>query len=125
MDATSLAVWKIYSYWSFALTILWSLGLLPFSPLASVVATFIGSIIFVFFQNKIFTTVGAFIVLTHLVPVVILRKTKFNFFKNFLIFTMYNAVLIASGTNFKKVYKNIFQNPPESVQDYLRQRGLV
>jgi len=118
-------VWAIYSYWSFALTVLWLLGVLPFSPLASAVATFIGSIIFVFFQNKIFRPVGIFIVASHLVPVLILRKTKFNFFKNFLIFIVYNLTLLATGTNFKKIYTKIFENPPTSVNDYLRQRGLI
>ena len=118
-------VWAIYSYWSFALTVLWVLGALPFSPLASAAATFIGSIIFVFFQNKIFRPVGIFIVASHLVPVLILRKTKFNFFKNFLIFIVYNLVLLAAGTNFKKIYTKIFENPPTTVNEYLRQRGLV
>ncbi len=122
---TVVPVWNIYSYWSFALTVLWLLGALPFSPLASVIATFIGSIVFVFFQNKIFTNVGMFIVVTHLVPVLILRKTKFNFFKNFLIFIMYNLVLLATGTNFEKVYKIIFHNPPSTVREYLVQRGLT
>jgi hypothetical protein len=118
-------VWAIYSYWAFGLTALWLAGLLPFSPLASAVATFIGSIIFVFFQNKIFQPVGIFIVVSHLVPVLILRKTKFNFFKNFLIFIVYNLTLLATGTNFKKIYTKIFENPPMTVGDYLRQRGLI
>ena len=62
---------------------------------------------------------------THLVPVLILRKTKFNFFKNFLIFIVYNLTLLATGTNFKKIYKTIFENPPQTVNEYLRQRGLI
>jgi hypothetical protein len=120
-----IPIWAIYSYWSFALTVLWLLGVLPFSPLASAVATFIGSIIFVFFKNKIFRPVGILIMVSHLVPVLILRKTKFNFFENFLIFIVYNLALLATGTNFKKIYTKIFQNPPMTVNDYLCQRGLI
>ena len=118
-------IWAIYSYWSFGLTALWLAGLLPFSPLASVVATFTGSIFFVFFKNLIFRPVGIAIVLSHLVPVLILRKTKFNFLKNFLIFIVYNLALLATGTNFKKIYTKIFENTPMTVDEYLRQRGLI
>ena len=107
------------------MTALWLAGLLPFSPLASVVATFTGSIFFVFFKNLIFRPVGIAIVLSHLVPVLILRKTEFNFFKNFLIFIIYNLVLLATGTNFKRIYKTIFENTPTTVNEYLRQRGLI
>lgn len=118
-------VWAIYSWWAFGLTALWLAGLMPFSPLASVAATFTGSIFFVFFKNLIFRPVGIAIVLSHLVPVLILRKTKFNFFKNFLIFIIYNLTLLGSGTDIVKVYDEIFQNSPRTINDYLRQRGLI
>ena len=118
-------IWAIYSWWTFGLTALWVAGLLPFSPLASVVATFIGSIIFVFFKNLIFRPVGIAIVASHLIPVLILRKTKFNVFKNFLIFGAYNLVLLGSGTDIARVYGEIFKNSPETIHDYMRQRGLA
>ena len=49
-------VWAIYSYWSAAMAGLWLAGLLPFSPLASCVATLIGSIVFVVLRGTIFPT---------------------------------------------------------------------
>ncbi len=118
-------VWKVYSYWSTALAALWLMGLLPFSPLASCVATLIGSIVFALWEGTLFKPVGMFIVATHIVPVVLLRKTKFNFFKNFLIFGIYNAVLLGSGTNFKEVYEQVFRENPQTIREYLSQRGLI
>ena len=118
-------VWAIYSYWSTALAALWLTGLLPFSPLASCVATLIGSIVFVVLGGTIFKPIGMFIVATHVLPVFLLRKTKFNFFKNFLIFIIYNLVLLGSGTNFKKVYEQVFRENPQTIREYLSQRGLV
>lgn len=46
-------VWAIYSYWSTAMAALWLVGLLPFSPLASCVATLIGSIVFAIWEGTI------------------------------------------------------------------------
>jgi hypothetical protein len=118
-------IWKIYSYWSTALAALWLAGLLPFSPLASCVATLIGSIFFVMAGGTLFRPIGIFIVATHIVPVWFLRETKFNFFKNFLIFGVYNLALLAAGTNFKEVYEQVFRENPRTIREYLSQRGLV
>jgi hypothetical protein len=117
--------WKIYSYWAFGLTALWLAGLLPFSPLASCVGTLIGSIVFVIIGGTIFKPIGMFIVATHVLPVLLLRETKLNFFKNFLIFGIYNLVLLGSGTNFKEVYDQVFRENPQTIKDYLLQRGLM
>jgi hypothetical protein len=66
-----------------------------------------------------------FIVGTHVLPIILLRKTKFNFFKNFLIFIVYNLTLLAAGTNFMKVYEQVFRENPRTVREYLSQRGLI
>ena len=118
-------VWAIYSYWSTGMAALWLAGLLPFSPLVSCVATLIGSIVFVTLMGTIFRPIGVFIVATHVLPVFLLRKTKFIFFKNFLIFLIYNLVLLGAGTNFKKVYEQVFRENPQTIREYLSQRGLV
>ena len=117
--------WKIYSYWSTAMAALWLVGLLPFSPLLSCVATLIGSIIFVIIGGTIFKPIGMFIVGTHVLPVLLLRGTKINFFKNFLIFGIYNLVLLGSGTNFKEVYDQILRENPQTIIEYLRQREIM
>jgi hypothetical protein len=118
-------IWKIYSYWSTALAALWLAGLLPFSPLASCVATLIGSIVFAMAGGTLFLPIGMFIVATRVVPVWLLRKTEMNIFKNFLIFIVYNLTLLAAGTNFMKVYEQVFRENPRTVHEYLSQRGLI
>lgn len=118
-------IWAIYSYWSTALAGLWLLGLLPFSPLVSCVLTLIGSIVFAVVEGTLFKPIGMFIVATHVIPVVLLWKTKLEFFKNFLVFLAYNLVLISAGTNFKLVYEQVFRENPQTIRAYLHQRGWI
>jgi hypothetical protein len=89
------------------------------------VATLVGSIFFVLAGGTLFRPIGIFIVATHVVPVILLRKTKFNFFKNFLIFGVYNLALLATGTNFKEVYEQVFRENPRTIREYLSQRELI
>jgi hypothetical protein len=112
---------SIYSYWVFGLTLLWSAGLIPFSPLLSAVVTFIGSIIFTGFE---FNMVNVFVVATHMIPLWILRRTTIDILPNVFVFLFYNLFLIAMGTNSVQVYKFIFEHKPASVMEYLCQRHL-
>ena len=116
--------WLIYSYWVFAMTILWVLGLVTWSPLLSAVLAFIGSSFPVIFKNQ-FTEANIFIVVTHILPIWILRKTTIDLAPNVLVFALYNLVLLASGTNYLKVYKYIFAHVPTTIRDYLSQRSII
>ena len=119
-----MQIWKIYSYWGFAMTALWYAGVLKFSPLLSVIVTFIGGVIFSFFQYKGINPVNLFIFITHLIPVILLRHTSLDIKENVGVFILYNLVLLASGTNAVQVYSEIFKNPPKTVREYFIQRGL-
>jgi hypothetical protein len=44
---------------------------------------------------------------------------------NAMVFLVYNLTLLMQSTNFKKVYENIFTDPPRTIQEYLQRRGLV
>jgi len=116
-----LRIWKIYSYWVFGMTLLWVFGLVTWSPLLSAVLAFIGSSFPVIFKNQ-FTEANIFIVVTHIIPVWILRRTTFDVVPNVLVFALYNLVLLASGTNYIKVYKYIFDNVPTTIRGYIEQR---
>jgi len=120
-----MQIWKIYSYWGFAMTALWLAGILKFSPLLSVIITFIGGVIFSFFQYKGITPINIFVFVTHLIPVILLRHTSLDIKENVAVFILYNLTLIASGTNVKQVYTTIFNNPPQTTYDYFLQRELI
>lgn len=115
--------WLIYSYWVFALTILWSYNFIKWSPLISAILAFIASAALVISKNK-FNQTNIFILATHLVPIWVLRYTKIDILPNLLVFTLYNLVLTVNGTDYIKVYKYIFNHMPDTIHDYLSQRGF-
>jgi len=82
-----LPIWKIYSYWVFVMTALWRVGWLPFSPLTSAIAAFIGSALMP----------RSFIIVMHLIPLWILRKTPLDVVPNVAVFLLYNALLMLNG----------------------------
>lgn len=113
---------NIYSWWVFGLTLLWSVGLLAFSPLLSAVVTFVGSVIFTGLEVNV---LNAFIVATHMIPLWVLRKTTLDVIPNVFVFLVYNLFLSAQGTNSVRVYTSIFEHRPATVHEYLCQRHLL
>lgn len=109
----------IYSYWVLALTFLWSTGLLPFSPLASAIPALIGTVYLTVRYQIPFV-----VLLAHVIPVWILRNTHTDLPQNLAVFALYNLFLHASGTSFIKVYTEITNNPPKTIDEYLKQRGF-
>jgi hypothetical protein len=116
--------WKIYSYWVFVMTVLWVTGRLPFSPLISAVLAFIGSAL-IPISYKSLTEANIFIVITHLIPIWILRKTKFDIKPNLIVFLIYNIFLLLTGTNYHQIYSDIFKYQPQTIKQYLVQRGIL
>jgi hypothetical protein len=117
-------IWHIYSYWIFAMTALWSAGLLPFSPLVSAIAITAGSLVFTTSQYGVTSPVSLFIFFTHTITIWLTRKTSLDYSENLIAFLIYNMVLMASGTNMVEVYSTIFKEPPMTIGDYLCQRNL-
>jgi hypothetical protein len=115
-----IPIWQIYSYWVFAMTLLWMAGWLPFSPLLSAMASLAAS-----FTLSINAPVYLFILSIHAWTVWVLRKTSIEMVPNAVVFLVYSLTLFMQGTNFKKVYENIFTDPPKTVQEYLQRRGLI
>ena len=117
-------IWHIYSYWIFAMTALWSAGLLPFSPLISALGIMAGSLVFTTSQYGIMNPVSLFIFFTHALTIWLTRKTSLDYSENLIVFLIYNIVLMASGTNVVEVYTTIFKEPPMTIREYLVQRNL-
>jgi hypothetical protein len=116
-----IPIWQIYSYWVFAMTLLWLSGNLPFSPLFSAALALAASITL---SVKIKAPFYLFIVFMHVLSVWLLRNGAIQVVPNVLVFLVYNLTLLTQSTNFKKVYENIFKNPPRTVQEYIQRRGF-
>lgn len=113
--------WTIYSYWSFAMTLLWLTGHLPFSPLVSAIVAFIGSS----FLLRNFNNATLFIIATHIWPVWVLRNSPIDVAPNLKVFILYNLFLFTLETNVVEVYTKIFTDPPKTIKEYLGQRFSV
>jgi len=114
-----LRIQFIYSYWVLALTLLWSMGVLPFSPLASAIPALIGTV-----YLTVRYQIPTIVLLAHVIPVWLLRNTHTDLPQNLAVFAVYNLFLHASGTSFRKVYTEITNNPPKTFDEYLKQRGF-
>jgi hypothetical protein len=113
--------WKIYSFWVLGMYLLWVSGYLPFSPLASALVSFIGTL-YVF---RGITPAYLFILFTHGLPLITLQNAPLDLIPNLFVFLLYSMVLAANGTNFVTVYRDISDTFPVSIDEYLRQRGII
>lgn len=116
--------WLIYSYWVFAMTLLWVGGAITWSPLVSAIGALIGSSLPILLTGE-FTQANLFIFGTHIIPVWILRRTSIDIKPNLLVFIVYNLVLLLSGTDYVSIYKYIFTHRPETIKGYLCQREII
>lgn len=114
-------IWKIYTWWVICMTLMWMAGWLPFSPLASALATFTIPVLLM----SSFNEANIFVVALHFLPVWILRKTSLDLKANLAVFALYNLVLLAAGTDYVSVYKTLYTDPPTTIAEYLCQRSLI
>jgi hypothetical protein len=54
-----------------------------------------------------------------------LRNTNIDIKPNLIVFLLYNLVLLAAGTDYVTIYKNIIDHRPETIHEYLCQRMII
>ena len=118
----TIEFWKIYSFWVLFLFVLWCLGALPFSPFASAIVSLLGTL-YVF--PGALTPAYTLILVTHIIPVLVLRNTPLDLIPNVCVFILYSLVLALNGTHPVAVYREIARTFPKSIGAYLRQRDLL
>ena len=116
-------IWALYSWWVFGMTVLWVLGLLPFSPKLSIIVTFLASVVSSLTMYG-FKPVGLFIILSHLLPLYLTKSSPLDINPNLIVFALYNLVLFSRETDIWEVYQKVFTSPPQSIKAYFIQRGL-
>ena len=116
-------IWALYSWWVFGMTVLWVLGLLPFSPKLSAIVTFVASVASSLTMYGV-KPVGIFIILSHAVPVWLTKSSPLDIKSNLMVFGFYNFLLFSSSTDIWEVYTKVFIDPPQSIKAYFIQRGF-
>jgi hypothetical protein len=65
-----------------------------------------------------------FLVLIHTVPVWFARKQPVQLIPTLAVFATYIAFLAAQGIDFTSVYGNLLREPPVTIHEYLKLRGI-
>ena len=113
--------YNVFSYWGF---ILWLLSpWLPFSVLLILILNLIGTFLFLSVARTSFS-VAAFLVFIHTLPVWFARREPIQLVPTAAVFVVYLAFLAARGIDFRSVYGNLLREPPVTIQEYLKLRGI-
>lgn len=111
--------YNIFSYWGFIAFLLSSQ--LPFPVLSILIANLIGTLLFVC-VSRTPVILNLFLILIHLFPVWVLRKQKVDVRPLVVLFAMYTFHLAIQNKNPVGVYKELLDNPPQSISSYLKSR---
>ena len=117
--------YNLFSFWSFIFWILWILKLSPISPTLVLFGSMIGTIVFLFSCYTTPTPVAIFIFATHAIPLIISMKDPIDIHGTAIIIIAYVTFLYLQGTNPLEVYEWVLNNPPATIHEYLKRRGLI
>jgi hypothetical protein len=120
--------YQLFSYWGFILSILWNLGIRVVSPKLILTTNFLftlcAGILRLLKRKTDEPSVFFFILLTHVIPAWIDRKSPIDVFGSLLIFTVYLISLRLQGTTLWEQWVQLWNEPPRTIKDYLRSRGV-
>ena len=111
--------YNIFSYWGILLWLISSK--LPFPVLSIMILNLIGTLLFVSVSNTP-VLFDVFLIFIHVVPVWFLRKQEIQVKPALLMFTVYTLFLAIQNKNPVGVYKELLDNPPQTIGEYLRFR---
>jgi hypothetical protein len=118
--------YNIFSYWGFVFWLAWLGGFVSHSPLLVILINLVFSIAFVCIKYRKVTPVGAFIVGTHIFPLVTLRHAGLDLFSMVYLYLAYLIWLEVQGIHADEVYRQILEDPaPKTVREYLKSRLLL
>lgn len=113
--------YNVFSYWGF---ILWLLSpWLPFSVLLILILNLIGTFLFLSVARTS-RQVALFLVFIHTLPVWFARQQPIQLIPTVAVFATYLAFLAAQGIDFTSVYGNLLREPPVTIHEYLKLRGI-
>jgi hypothetical protein len=113
--------YQLFSYWGFAL---WLVPVI--SPTLILFLNLLFSILFILKKYKtFFHPVVLFILVTHAVPALYARRGALDVSGSMIIFIIYLLSLRLQGTDARTVYTRVLKEPPGTLGEYLKTRGLI
>jgi len=121
--------YQLFSYWGFVLWIIWNLGIKVISPKLILTLNFLftlfAGILRIVKRKPISLPVFFFILLSHAVPAWIDRKSPIDVMGSLAVFVVYLISLKLQGTSLWEQWSELWNEPPLTIKDYLRSRGVL
>jgi hypothetical protein len=121
--------YQLFSYWGYGLGLLWAAGLPVPSPKLILFLNFLfiifAGIVRLLMRKRMDPGVAAFILVTHGLAAWFVRKAPIDIQGSLIVFLLYNLSLIPQGTSLIGQWRELWVEPPKSLGDYLKSRGLL
>jgi hypothetical protein len=124
-----MAKWyQLFSYWGYILGLLWAARIGPVAPrlilTINLIFTILAGIFRLIKKKKIALSVVIFILFTHAIPAWIARKGPIDITGSIAIFIIYLLSLELQGTNLISQWRELWNEPPLNIKDYLVSRFI-
>jgi len=121
--------YQLFSYWGYGLGLLWAAGLPVPSPklilFLNLLFTIFAGVVRLIMRKWMDPGVTAFILVTHGLAAWLTRKAPIAVRGSFIVFLLYNLTLIPQGTSMLDQWRQLWVEPPKTIGDYLKSRGLL
>jgi len=121
--------YHLFSWWGFVLWIIWNLGIKVISPKLILTLNFLftlfAGMLRLVKRKPISPSVLFFILVTHAIPVWIERKSRIDVMGSLAVFIVYLVSLRLQGTSLWEQWSELWKEPPLTIKDYLRSRGVL
>ena len=122
--------YQLFSYWGYMLGLLWFLGIKVVSPKLILTLNFLFTILAGIYRLgirrlPIRPSVFFFILVTHAIPAWLTRKSPIDIMGSLAVCVVYLISLKLQGTSLWDQWSELWNEPPLTIKDYLRSRGLL
>lgn len=118
--------YQIFSWWGFILWILWNLGIKVVSPslilFFNFFFTLLAGVLRLIKRKPVEPSVFFFILVSHAIPAWLERKSPIDFTRSLYVFAVYLVSLHLQGTSILAQWSDLWNEPPLSINDYLKSR---
>ena len=108
---------------------LWFLGVRVVSPSLVIFCNFAFTILAglarIVYRKPVDPGVVAFILVTHAIPVWLVRKAPIDIRGSVIVFLVYLLSLRLQGKTLIGIWRDMWVEPPKTIGDYLHSRGLI